>query len=183
MMQPTNLRNRDDAASTRWLDLSRNRCIPVERQVRSRPVIIRKVTRKNSPQVSFAEHDDVIQAFSPNRSNDPFHVRRLPRRSIRDDDFLDAHVFHALAEVVTVDAVPIPHQETRRFFIRESLDDLLPRPTGGWMLGHVEVNDATAVMPKDHEAIEQAKTHGRDDEEIDGRDVADVVFEERSPRL
>ncbi len=144
-------------------------------------MIILKVPCQNSPQMVLAEHDDVIQAFSPNRPNDPFHVRRLPWGSIRDDDLFDAHVFHALAEVVTVDAVSISNQESRRFFVWKCLDDLLSGPACGWVWRHIAMNDSPSVVPKDHEAVEQLETHSRDDKEVNRRDIPDMVLEEGSP--
>ncbi len=107
----------------------------------------------------------------------------LPRRAVRGDDFLDAHVFHTLTEVHAVDPVVISYQEARRFVIREGLDDLLAGPSCGRVGRDVEVNDPTAIMSKDDEAVQQLKTNGRHDEEIDGCDVTDVVFQEGPPGL
>ncbi len=38
-------------------------------------------------------------------------------------------------------------------------------------------------MPKDYEAVQQLKSNGRHDEEIDGRDIMDVVLKECTPGL
>jgi hypothetical protein len=45
------------------------------------------------------------------------------------------------------------------------------------------MNDATPVMPQDDKTVQQTESHGWDDEEVDRHNVADVVLEERSPRL
>jgi len=37
----------------------------LQREVRSRPVIIGDVTDQDSPQVPFADHDHVVQTFAP----------------------------------------------------------------------------------------------------------------------
>jgi hypothetical protein len=65
----------------------------------------------------------------------------------------------------------------------EGLVDLLCDPCSGRVLGDVEVNDAPPVVPEDHEAVEELEGHGRDHEEVDGRQGTDMVFEERLPGL
>jgi len=65
MMQAANLRNRDDFAKRRRLDLTRRRRVAIERQVRPDLVIIAEVISKDSLQMPFVQHDDMVQAFSP----------------------------------------------------------------------------------------------------------------------
>ena len=52
----------------------------------------------------------MVKAFQANRADQSFNVRRLPRRSKRDGDLLDAHVFHALLEFRSVDPITITKQ-------------------------------------------------------------------------
>ena len=47
----------------RWLDRPGLGCVPVQRQVRPRSVIVVDVAARNPPQVGFAENDDVIEAL------------------------------------------------------------------------------------------------------------------------
>jgi hypothetical protein len=51
---------------------------------------------------------------------------------------------------------------------RKSVAQLLARPLGGGVAGHVEVEDATTIMGQDQEHVEDLKTDGRDGKEIDG---------------
>ncbi len=146
-------------------------------------MVVLGIARQNSPQVGFVEDDHVVQTFSTNRANQTFHVWRLPGRSVRDDNFPDAHVIHAFSEVRTVDPIVISYQETRRFVIWKRLNDLLACPTGCWMEGDVERDDTPPVMPKDNEAVQQLKSNGWHDEEIDGRDVLNVILKECTPGL
>ena len=50
-----------------------------ERSVGSQFVVIVGIRRQDSAQVCFAEDDDMIQALSPDRADQPFDVSILPR--------------------------------------------------------------------------------------------------------
>ena len=63
MMQATDLANLDDPAELRPLDWPCVGCIFVEREVGSRPVIVREVGGQEASQVSFAEDEDMIQTL------------------------------------------------------------------------------------------------------------------------
>ena len=47
----------------------------------------------------------------------------------------------------------------------------------------VEMNDAPPIMSKHDETVQQLESYGRHDEEVDGCDVADMVFQEGPPGL
>jgi hypothetical protein len=51
------------------------------------------------------------------------------------------------------------------------------------MLGHVEVDDAPAMVGEHDEDEEHAQARSGDREEIDGDQVPDVIGEERPPGL
>ena len=51
------------------------------------------------------------------------------------------------------------------------------------MLGDIEVEDAPPVVGEHDEDEQDAQTRGGDGEEIDGDEVADVIGQERAPRL
>jgi hypothetical protein len=42
-------------------------------------IVIGSVTPQNATQLRFVEHDQVIEAFAPNRSDEPLDVAVLPR--------------------------------------------------------------------------------------------------------
>lgn len=45
------------------------------------PVVVTRVGRKDPTQMSFAEDDDVIEAFSADRADQPFRMPILPGRT------------------------------------------------------------------------------------------------------
>ena len=183
VMQAANPRNRDHAAFRWVLDSAGHRRVPIERKMGTDFVIVREVRGQDAFQVSLVEHDEMIKTLSPDRADQAFDVRRLPWRPVCDDDFLDAHVLDALAEVHAVDPVVISYHETRRFVAREGLDDLLGGPSCRWMGGNIEVNDAPPIMSKHNEAVQQLKSYGRHDEEVDRGNAGHVILKGRSPRL
>ena len=57
--------------------------------------------------MGLVEHDDVIQALSPNGAHKSFAVWILPRRPRRNRHFFDAHSLDACLEIVPVDSIAI----------------------------------------------------------------------------
>ena len=84
MMESAHLGKGNDRSLLRSLDRAMVRVVLVQGQVRSAPVIsapviLGEISFEQAVQVSLVEHDDVIQAFAPDGTNEPFDVRRLPR--------------------------------------------------------------------------------------------------------
>ena len=94
----------------------------------------------------FVENDHLIQAFSPDGADQPFNVRRLPRRSEGRSNLLDAHVPDTLANIMAVDRVTITYEILRGFIPRERFGQLLRHPYRRRVFADVEINDAPTVM-------------------------------------
>jgi hypothetical protein len=43
------------------------------------PIVIRSVSLQDTAQVRFAEHDEVVERFAPNRADEALDVAVLPR--------------------------------------------------------------------------------------------------------
>src|SRR2546421_11781494 len=84
---------------------------------------------------------------------------------------------------LAVDLVTVAQEIGGRGVVREGVHDLLGGPVGGGVLGHVEVDDAPAVVSEHDENKEDAQAHARHREEIEGDEIADMVGEERPPSL
>jgi hypothetical protein len=82
---------------------------------------------------------------------------------------------------VTVDAIAVAEEIGRRGLVRKGIDDLLGGPGASGRLGHVEVNDAPAMVSEHDENEKDAQTRGGDREEIEGDEISDMVGEERPP--
>ena len=93
-------------------------------------------------EVRVVENDHVIQAFSPDGSDQPFNVRRSEGRS----NLLDAHVLDSLSNIIAVDRVTIQNEIFLCPIPRECLDQLLRRLYRRGVFGDVEMNDTPTVM-------------------------------------
>ncbi len=179
---PPGVRGGGDAAAARRLDFSRDRRVSVERQVRSRSLVGGAVRDQDSQEAGFVEHDYVVQTLAPDRADEALHIRRLPERPVRDDNFFDAQTRVAPAEVLAVDAVMVADQEARRLVKGEGFHDLLRRPARGGVRRHAEVHQRPAVVTQHQEAADQAETYRGDDQEIDRDDVGQSARRAESPR-
>ena len=61
-------------------------------------VVIVKVRRQHTAQVTLIEDDDVIETFAADRADDALDVGVLSRRSRRGDDLFDGHRLDTVAE-------------------------------------------------------------------------------------
>ena len=151
--------------------------------MRSRPMVILEVLTEDPEQMPLAQHDEVIETFSSDRSDQPFCVPVLPGRSGCGQHLFDAHAAKSFAYDVPVGAVAVADEEARCLMKRERLDQLLGRPSGRGIHRDVEVHHAAPIEAEDHEAVEDPECDGRHGEEVDGGDVFDVVVNEGPPRM
>jgi len=150
MVEATDFAKRHDPAGSWPFDRPPVGRVLVEREMRSCAVIVREVRGQDATQVAFAQNDDMIEALTPDRADEPFRKRILPRALRCRDHFTDLHARQALPEDVAIDRVPIAEEVGWRAVVRKRLHDLLGRPGGGTMLGDVEV-DHPSPMVGEHE--------------------------------
>src|SRR5262249_55403550 len=125
---------------------SRDGRVFVQREVRPPFVIIGHEESERASKRSFIPHDDVIETLPPQGPDEALHKRILPRTARRRHHFVSAKTLQQATEVVSVDAVSIPHQIRRGSVVWKRFADLLPRPRGRRMVGHVQMYDAAAVV-------------------------------------
>src|ERR1700688_1570343 len=84
-----------------------------------------------------AEHDNVVKTFPPDRTDRPFTISVLPRRSRRGWPIPNAHRPKAADEDVSVDGVPVTNDVSRRYFPTIGLGELVRKsipPLGAQLL-------------------------------------------------
>jgi hypothetical protein len=136
------------------------RCILLEREVSACPVIVREIAGQDAVQVAFAQDEDVIQTFAPDRANEPLREGVLPRALGRGQHVPDSDALHAVPKRVTVDAVPIAEEVGWRGVVRERLHNLLGGPARGGTLGDVEVDDTSSIVGEHDEDEEDPQARG-----------------------
>ncbi len=130
-----------------------------------------------------AENDDMVQALAAHRADEALREGILPRAVRGREDFLDPHALHAEPKLLAVDLVAVAEEIGRCGVVREGVHDLLGGPVGGGMLGHVEVDDPSAMVSEHDENEEHAQACGGDREEVEGDEVSDMIGKERPPSL
>ena len=125
----------------------------------------------------------MIQTFTANRTNDAFDVSSLPRSPRSAEDFFDIHYHELVAELLAIDSISISQQISRRGIKRKGFEHLLRRPFRRWMSCDVEVHDASSIVCEDNKNEEDFEPNGVDGEEVDGRELRNMILEERPPRL
>src|ERR1035437_2975946 len=93
------------------------------------PMVVGKIGFEQAVQVSFIEHDDMVQARTVDRTYQPFDVRRLPGRVRSDPDFLQSQSLSAALEEQAVNAVPVAQQVPRGRYEGEGFAELLGHPS------------------------------------------------------
>ena len=89
----------------------------------------------------FVDRNQIVQAFSPNRPDEPFAKRiRLWEREWRPDR-PNAEVLQRAVQGCRENRVAIVNDESVRMWFGENLPELLGGPFGGRMGGHVEVQN------------------------------------------
>ena len=87
----------------RSLDGFRLGRIALQRPGTARPMVVRRVPAKKTTSVLLVEHDERIQTFPPDRTNQPLNVRTLPRGPCGGQHLLDVEVVDPVAEAPTID--------------------------------------------------------------------------------
>ena len=106
--------------------------------------------------MSFVDHEDVVEALSPDRSDHPLDVGRLPRGARSNENLLDSHAANPIREVGAIDPVAVTEQIPGCRVVGGRFHDLLGCPASRRMTCDVEVNDGPLVVPENHEADEDA---------------------------
>jgi len=181
VVESADLRHCHDITKLGWLDRAWLGRVFPESEMRARGVIVAEVIAKATTEVSFVQHDDVVEEFAPDGFDHALSERVLPRGVRRDEDLGKTDGLHPLSKRSAEDAVAIVDEEPGRRVVREGLDNLLRRPSRGRGVGHVEMYDSAAVMEEDYEHVEHAEHRRGHDEEVDRDKIGDVIFEEGPP--
>jgi hypothetical protein len=71
-------------------------------------MIVFKIAGQYPFQMMFVQHDDIIQAISPDAADQALHKRILPGTWRGREDLFDTHAFNAPLELAPIDRVSIP---------------------------------------------------------------------------
>src|SRR5260370_27309609 len=98
-------------------------------------VIVGRVRAKQMAKMPLAEHDNMVQAIASDRTDRPFTISILPRRSRCGWPIPNAHRPKAADEGVTVGGVAVTNDVSRRHFPTIGLGELVRNPFSRWVRG------------------------------------------------
>ena len=75
------------------------------------------------------EHEHMVQALAPNRTNDALDVGPLPGGSRGAQHFVDTHVSHLSPEGIAEDTIAVAQQVARKLIKGEHFSQLLSAST------------------------------------------------------
>src|SRR5208337_3015036 len=123
-------------------------CVLLERNMRSRLVIIDGIFRKDSAKVLCIERDQMISALAPDRPDQAFNISVLPGRAKRGGPVPDAHRSHPSLERAAKCSVIVTDEVFGRRLPRKCFGDLARQPLRRWVLGHRKPHQLPPSMAK-----------------------------------
>jgi len=109
-------------------------------------IVIPLIRAQQIAKMRLAEDNDMVEAITSDRADEPLRISILPWRAWRDRPIPNAHRPHALNEPGAVNTVPITDHVSRRIPPAKRLSDLLRNPFGGRMRGHSQPKKLPASM-------------------------------------
>jgi hypothetical protein len=182
MMESAEVRNRHDTLLGRRLERAWVRAVLVQRLMGARGIVVGQVSPQQPKEVSLVQDQEVVEALSPDRSDDPLDEGILPGCAWGDEHLTNPHPLDSPRELSAIDAIAITEQVRRSRISGEGLDDLPSSPGRRWMVRDVDVDEFTAVVSQDDEDEEQTEGEGRHEEEVDSCDVPGMSSEKGAPR-
>src|ERR1700745_276236 len=114
--------------------------------MRTQLIIVARVRSQQMAQVPLAEHDDVVKTFPADRTDRPFTIPVLPRRSRRGWPIPNAHRPKAADADVTVDGVAVTDDVSRSYVPTIGLGELARNPFSRWVRSHSQPEDLAAIV-------------------------------------
>ena len=105
----------------------------------------------------------------------------LPGTSWGGEHVLDPQARRTLLKPRAIHGTPVPEQVLRRSLPGKGLGELLRRPPGRRMLGHVEVDRCPSGVAQHDQHEEDLEADRGDGEEIEGDDLRQVILQEDPP--
>src|ERR1700675_3556118 len=151
--------------------------------MRSDFVVVACVRLQNLAQMGLAQDNDVVQALTPNRSDQPFGKAILPGRGWCGRLVPDAHGTQSARDNTAIDPIPIADEVVRSLIPRKCLRYLTCNPFCRRICCDVDPEEVSAAESDDDEGIEQIEADGRDDKQVHGGNLWRVVTQEGPPSL
>src|SRR4030088_620565 len=128
-----------------------------------------------------AAHDNVVKTLPPDRTDQPFSIRVLPRGTRRCWSVANAYRSESADKDLTIGPVPVTNEIAGSLFPPACFRDLICDPFCVRMRCGAKPQNMSPAVPHDQQSIEQAKRDCRHDEHIHRSDPINVIAEECPP--
>ncbi len=152
-----------------------------KREVRVKPVVIISIGSQQATQVLLFEDDDMIEALSTDRPDEPFNARILPGRAGRRWAVPDPHRSKPFAEKFAIGSIAVSNEISGRRVPRKCFRDLVGDPLGGRVCRDTDMSEPAAAVSRYYEAEQDPKVDRRNDGEVDRCDAIRMVSQESLP--
>jgi hypothetical protein len=143
------------------------RRVLLQRWVRPGRVVVRKIRRQDSAQTGLMANDYVIQAFPPNRADQPLNISPLPGRPWSRQHLLNVQVPDLAAELVTEDFVLVSQQMPRDLLKGKRLPQLLRGLLRGRVSRYAKVHHPPPLVRQHQKHVQHLEADRGHGEEID----------------
>ena len=128
-------------------------------------VAVLEVGRQKAQEVDLVQDDDVVQALSAERPNEPLRVRVLPLRPRRRDHLLDPQRLDCTSVALSVGPVSSSTKNRGAMSSGKAWTTCPGRPFSVRIRSHVEMQHAPTVMCQNYEPKQGAECGRRHVEE------------------
>src|SRR5262249_38206171 len=125
----------------------------------------------------------MVNAFPPDRTDQPFGIGILPRRSPRGRSISDAHRPNTSGEYLAIGTIPVVDQVLWSPFPAACLSELTSDPLGGRVRGGPQPQDLAPIVAQDEQAIQKPERNRRHHEKIHRDDPVRMVAQKGRPAL
>src|SRR6476646_642000 len=106
--------------------------------MRAGPMVIFHVTEQHVSDGAVAEYNNMVKAFPPDRTDQPFSICVLPRGTRRRRSITNAHGSNSSNKDFAIGPVPVADQIARGLLPAARLRDLMCEPFCGRMRGNAK---------------------------------------------
>jgi len=83
--------DRDRGDATDRMNRAAHRCVLAQREMCANAVVIASISGQDSAQMGLVEYNDVVEALTPDRTDETLDIAVLPRRARRNGSVSDPH--------------------------------------------------------------------------------------------
>ena len=106
-------------------------------------------------EMALAKDNHVVNAFPPDRPDQPFRISVLPRRPRGCGAIADAHGTNTSNEYLPIGSIAVTDEVAWSLVPSAGLRELPGNPFRSWMRGGLQPQKPASVMPQDQKTIEK----------------------------